>query len=382
MSEKNAKNRINERSMYGKAGIDIHLFVIVILLLLLGLIAMYTSSYASAYYKYGNSYHYVINQFIYSVVGVIAMLAISKFLSIKLLKKLTPLAYVASIVLLLLVPFIGVVRNGAKRWLEVGPISVQPSEIGKIALVLMMSLVIVNFGPKKMATLKFGVIGMGLIMLPIVGLVLIEKHLSATIILCLIAAVLMYVGGTKPRYFLIVAGAGVALVGIVLLVAPYTMSRVQIWFDPWKDSLGKGYQTIQSLLAIGSGGLFGVGLGQSRQKHMYIPEPQNDFIFSIWCEELGFVGALIVILLFALLIWRGIVIAMRAPDKFSGLVVIGLVAKLAWQVIFNIGVVTNTVPNTGISLPFFSYGGTALILQLCEMGIILAISKYSVITKE
>lgn len=383
MSEKRNKNRIGEpkTTLYGKQGIDVHMLVIVILLLLIGLIAMYTSSYATAYYRYGNSYFFVLNQFKYAVLGVVLMLLISKFLTLKMLRSFTPAFYAVSIGLLILVPLIGTESHGAKRWLTVGPISIQPSEIAKIALVLMMSYVIVKLGAKRMATFKYGVIGVALVLVPIAGLIIVEHHLSATIIVCLISAVLMYVGGTKPKYFMLLGLAGITLVGLVLIVLPYTRSRVDIWLDPWKDSMNKGYQTIQSLYAIGSGGLFGVGLGQSRQKHMYIPEPQNDFIFSIWCEELGFVGALVVILLFALLIWRCIVIAMRAPDKFSGLVVVGLASKLAWQVIFNIGVVTNTIPNTGISLPFFSYGGTALVLQLCEMGIILAISRRCQITK-
>ena len=228
-----------------------------------------------------------------------------------------------------------------------------------------------------MSTFRGGILPYGIILLVVCGLIAVEKHISATVLTFAVGIIMMVAGGSNLAWLFSFSAAGVAGVVGIILSSSYAMQRVKVWLDPFIDPQGDGFQNIQSLYAIGSGGFFGLGLGKSRQKYMYIPEPQNDFIFAIACEELGFLGALIIISLFALLIWRGFVIAFRAPDRFSALVVVGIISKVAIQTVLNIAVVTNLVPNTGISLPFFSYGGTALLIQLCEMGVVLAISRYS-----
>ena len=233
-----------------------------------------------------------------------------------------------------------------------------------------------------MKTFKFGILLFGGLLLAMCGLVVVETHLSATVLIATIGLVMMFLGGIRRRYMLI--GLGVAVFLIIIAVSTgvveYAMSRLEYWRDPWMDASGKGYQTIQSLYAIGSGGTLGLGLGESNQK-FWVPEPQNDFIFAIICEEIGFVGASIIIILFALLVWRGFSIAMKSPDKFGALLSIGLVFQVGLQAILNIFVVTNTMPNTGISLPFFSYGGTSLIMLLLEMGVVLSVSRRSRIQK-
>ena len=227
-----------------------------------------------------------------------------------------------------------------------------------------------------MKTFKFGVLFLGLVITVVCVLVVLEPHLSATILIFLIGAVMMIVGGIKLRYVFV--GLGAAVTGVIIVlsgVISYAQDRITYWLDPWAAPVGEGYQTIQSLLSIGSGGWLGRGLGQSRQKYLWVPEPHNDFIFAIVCEELGFIGAIIIIILFCLLMWRGFVIAMKAPDKFGSLMALGLTFQVGLQMALNVLVVTNTIPNTGISLPFFSYGGTSLIILLVEMGIILSISR-------
>jgi cell division protein FtsW len=229
-----------------------------------------------------------------------------------------------------------------------------------------------------MKTFKFGVLFLGLVVAVVCVLVVLEPHLSATVLIFLIGAVMMVVGGIKLRYIFFALGA--AATGVVVLlsgVIKYAQDRITFWLDPWSAPVGEGYQTIQSLLSIGSGGFWGRGLGQSRQKYLWVPEPHNDFIFAIVCEELGFIGAMIIIILFCLLMWRGFVIAMKAPDKFGSLLALGLTFQVGLQMALNVLVVTNTIPNTVISLPFFSYGGTSLLILLFEMGIILSISRSS-----
>ncbi|MBQ3049047.1 MAG: FtsW/RodA/SpoVE family cell cycle protein, partial [Oscillospiraceae bacterium] len=215
-------------------------------------------------------------------------------------------------------------------------------------------------------------------------LMLLEPHVSGTVLIFTLAAIMMFVGGTRFRWFGLAAAAAAVAVGIFLIMPgglSYARERIDIWLDPYVDPQGDGFQTIQSLIAIGSGGIMGKGLGDSRQKYLYIPEPQNDFIFAVVCEELGFVGATIIIILFALLVWRGFIIAMRAKDKFGSMLAVGLTMQVGIQTLLNIAVVTNTVPNTGISLPFFSYGGTALLMLLFQMGVVLSISREARIDK-
>jgi cell division protein FtsW len=292
------------------------------------------------------------------------------------------------VVLLLAVLVVGFSASGAQRWIEIGPLTIQPSEIAKMAVVLLLALIMSKYEKKIELSQRFGghfrygVLYPGLAIALICGLVMLERHLSGLIIIGLLGLVIMFIGGTQKKWMGIIIGAGVAAVGAVLMVSDYAQKRVLTWlFIDQADPQGPAWQTLQGLNAIGSGGLFGVGLGNSRQKYGYVSEPQNDFIFSIICEELGFYGALLVIVLFALLLWRGYKIASKCPDKFTSLVVYGLTTKIALQTVLNIAVVTNSMPNTGISLPFFSSGGTALMIQIFEMGIILSMSRYSYVKK-
>ena len=268
-----------------------------------------------------------------------------------------------------------------KRWIVLGPINFQPSEVAKFAIILLFSSLIAG-NSKQMKSFKFIFFLVVLLGLTC-GLVVLEPHFSATILIFTIGIVLLIVGGLPKRY--IIGGGLLGVGGGVLAVATgiigYGSDRIKYWLDPWADAKGKGFQTIQSLLAIGSGGILGRGIGQSRQKYLWLPEPHNDFIFAIVCEELGRIGAVIIIILFCLLVWRGFTIAMRAQDKFGSLLALGLTFQVGLQAMLNIWVVTNTIPNTGISLPFFSYGGTSLIILLAEMGIVLSVSRSANIEK-
>lgn len=295
------------------------------------------------------------------------------------------IAYAGSVVLLLLVLVIGSsYGSGATRWIQIGPLSLQPSEIAKMAVILVIALVMTSMKSRSAMRQKFGGQFRYGVLLPVLifglicALVMLEHHLSGIIIIGLLGIVTMFLGGTDRKWFFFIFGAGLVAVLLVLSVSDYARVRLDTWLNiDEADALGSAWQTLQGLYAIGSGGFFGVGLGNSRQKYGYVSQPQNDFIFTIICEELGFIGAVLVVVLFGLLIWRGFRIASRAPDKFTSLAAYGLIAKVALQTVLNIAVVTNSMPNTGISLPFFSSGGTSLILQIFEMGIVLNISRYS-----
>jgi cell division protein FtsW len=297
-------------------------------------------------------------------------------------------SYGVSILLLLLVLVVGASEGDAQRWIVIGPITIQPSEIAKLAVVMMLALLMSKYEKQVMSDHKFGgnfrygVLLPGICLAIIVLLVAAEKHISGVMIIAMIGAVVMFMGGTKMRWLAMLAGVVVLGGAALILFSSYADTRIQLWLNiDQMDPLGEAWQTLQGLYAIGSGGLFGLGLGNSRQKFGFVSEPQNDFIFTIICEELGFFGAVIVLLLFALLVWRGFKIASGAPDKFSALVVYGIVFKTALQAALNIAVVTNSMPNTGISLPFFSSGGTALAIQIFEMGIVLNISRFSRVEK-
>lgn len=292
--------------------------------------------------------------------------------------------YAGAVFLLILVLLIGTVGGGAKRWLVLGPITVQPSEIAKPALVMMLALVLTKYEDKVTSkkrfggSFRYGVLLPGALILLICLLVAAEKHISGLLIIGMLGVFVMFLGGTRPKYLLLM-GLLVAVAGCVLiLVSEYAQVRVNTWLHIEEvDPLGSAWQTLQGLYAIGSGGLFGVGFGKGRQKYGYVSQPQNDFVFTIICEELGFAGALAVVSLFAAMVLRGFYIASKAPDRFTSLVVYGLSLKLALQAILNIAVVTNSMPNTGVSLPFFSSGGTFFAIQIFEMGIILSVSRYS-----
>ena len=269
--------------------------------------------------------------------------------------------------------------NGCKRWLVLpGLGTLQPSEIAKFAVVLVFSHVI-SLNHDQMKRFSVGVLPFALVLGVVAALMLLEPHLSGTLLILGIGAVLMFVGGTGLKWFVLAGVSGVAAIGAAVVImpdlVPYAADRLNSWLDPFADPLGDGHQTIQSLYAIGSGGAAGLGLGNSRQKHLFVPEPQNDFIFSIVCEELGFVGACAVVGLFVLLLWRGITLAAHAPDRFGTLLVVGFTVQVALQAVLNMAVVTNTIPNTGISLPFFSSGGTSLMMLLGEMGVVLSVSR-------
>lgn len=375
------KNKLKVFSM--RSGLDMPFFFINMAILVVGLVMMFSASYPNAYYyKNGDSYYFIRSQLIWAVIGVVAMIAVSYFDYHHFHKFAVPILGV-SFVLLVVVLFMPMV-NGVHRWIPLGPIGFQASEITKFAIVLSFAhFISINF--KKMDTFKYGILPYGIILAFTAFLLYLEPHISCLIIVVLLAGGMLYIGGVKLRWFGLVLAIALAAVGYVVLFTDklgYANGRVQGWLDPFTSNPNVDtWQTKQGLYAIGSGGLWGLGLGQSRQKYLYIPEPQNDFIFSVVCEELGFIGALIILILFAMLIWRGIMISMRAKDKFGTLLGIGLTAQVGLQVILNIFVVTNTIPNTGISLPFFSYGGTSLVMLLVQMGIVLSISRTSKIEK-
>ena len=279
-----------------------------------------------------------------------------------------------TLVLLMLVPIIGVKANGSRRWLGVGGLTLQPSELAKLAVILSFSLLICRF-QGKMRSVKYGILAFLTILGIIIGLLILEPHFSASIILIAIGGVMMFLGGVGLGWFIAALGGVTAALAVLLTFFPYASSRISTWRDPFSDPSDRGYQIVQSLYSIGSGGLSGLGLGGSRQKFQYLPEEHNDFIFSVACEELGFIGAALILALFALLILRGYWIALHQRDRFNFLTCAGISTLLAIQVFLNVAVVTNLVPCTGISLPLFSYGGTALLIQLFEMGIILSASR-------
>lgn len=367
-----SRKKSSEKVVAGN--IDYPFLILVILLLGLGLVMVFSSSYATAYYKNLSSTYYFLRQALFAAAGVFIMFAIC-FMDYRRFRVLSPLLMIASIALLILVLFIGVGNYGEKRWINLGFTTFQPSEIAKVAVIFYFSSLITK-NSEKMHTFRYGVLPFIIVLGIIAGLMYLEPHLSGAILIIGVGAALMFIGGTHWLWFAGSIGAAGAAGFLAISFMDYARKRVEIWFDPFIDPRGKGYQIIQSLYAIGSGGLLGLGFGNSRQKYLYLPEAHNDFIFAIVCEELGFIGAAIVILLFALLIWRGYWIALHARDKFGALLVAGITTMIALQTFLNIGVVTGVLPVTGAALPFFSYGGTALLILLAEMGVVLSVSRY------
>ena len=358
-----------------RGGVDRPFLILVLILVCLGSIMVFSASFAYAGYKYDNPYDFVIRQSAWALLGFCVMILAMQF-DYRIYQKLTVPFFIIATVLLCLVPFIGSVRNGAKRWIILGPISVQPSEIMKLALVMLLALYI-SSNRDRMHTFRYGIMLPYVMIGGVMLITVIERHISATLILFLIGTIVIFIGGAPVKILGSFAGIGATALGGVILFSDYAKERVQFWLHPEKDPSDSGYQLLQSLYAIGSGGLLGTGLGNSRQKYLYLPESQNDFIFAIICEEFGLVGAVTVICLFIALVWRGVIIAMRAPDTYSSLLVFGIVSKVALQCIMNIAVVTGTMPVTGVSLPFFSYGGSSLMMLMLEMGMVLSISRYS-----
>lgn len=361
-------------------GVDLTFLILVLLLLMIGLVMLFSSSYAYAYYYFGNSFWFIRSQLMWAIIGVVLMLMVST-VQYKVLEKLAWPVMFVTVPLLIAVFFFDPI-NDSHRWINLGFTTLQPSEIAKFAVVILFAHLIVAMGD-QMKTFRSGILPFAGILGVIAGLMILEPHLSGTLLILSIGAIMMIVGGADLKWFVLVAVVGAACIAVIVLtgVIEYAGGRIDVWLDPFSDPRGIGFQTIQSLYAIGSGGLMGVGIGNSRQKYLYLPEPQNDFIFSVVCEELGFIGATLIIILFALLVWRGFVIALRCKDRFGSLVAIGLTTQVGLQAILNIMVVTNTIPNTGISLPFFSYGGTSLVMLLCQMGVILSVSRETTLEK-
>ncbi len=378
------------------------LLIVTLILVVFGLIMMFSASYANAIYYQDNAYHYISSQLVYAIIGLIGMFIVSR-VDYGIIQKSNWIIYFISLIMLIITLFMPEI-NGARRWIIFGGFTFQPSEVAKFATIVLIASLVARY-PDRMKKIKYGFFQPLFFVGLFLAVTLNQTHLSGSIIIISIAFVMMFAGGSKLRWFIV---SGLIVLGLVLLVLfamnmidgsqsetaivdgdlVYEQSststnpiiaraqdRIGLWLDPFNHEYG--YQTVQSLIAIGSGGVFGLGLGNSRQKHLYVPEPQNDFIFAITCEELGFVGAVFVIVLFMLFIFRGFSIALKARDKFGALVALGITAQVGIQTIFNIAVVSNTVPNTGISLPFFSQGGTSLVILLLEVGVLLSISRAS-----
>lgn len=357
--------------------IDIPFLGLTIALLTIGLIMLFSASYPYAYYYKDSSYYYFIRQILFAVAGLVAMLLMSK-INYKILKAIYKPVFIVTIALLVIVLFHHTNVQNFKRWIPLGPVTIQPSDLAKFTIILTLAVYISKYY-KKMKTMKYGIlIPIGIIAI-FCGLIYLEHHLSCTILMFFIGACLMFAGGSDWKLFAfglaVIVLLGFLVVSFPTLIENYAGKRIVAWLDKDYDPLNGRWQTNNSLYAIGSGGFFGVGLGNSKQKYLYVSEPQNDFIFSIVCEELGFLGAAIIIVLFAALVIRGLIIASRCKDKFGSLLIIGVVAQIGLQVVLNILVVTDTLPNTGFALPFFSYGGTAIFMLLFEIGVVLSVSR-------
>jgi len=357
-----------------KKPFDFWIFASVILLLSIGTIMVFSSSYYFSVKTVGNSFYLLIPQLKYMILSIIVLIVTMNF-DYRKWGKLSPLILMVCIGLLILVliPGVGVVRNGARRWLPVGG---QPSEMAKLGLIMFLSF---SLSKRKDVLQSFmkGLLPYLALIGFVAGLVVIEPHLSGALIIVITASIILFCAGAKISHFVAIAIPGILAVVGAIFFSSYRSDRVMAWIDPFKYKMDEGWQTVQSLLAIGSGGLFGRGLGQSMQKYLYIPEPYNDYIFAILAEELGYVGTLFVMLLFLVFIWRGIKVAMNAPDILGSLMATGITSLIGIQFLFNIAVVTNSIPSTGISLPFFSYGGTSLIFLMFGVGILLNISRFS-----
>jgi len=393
-------------------GMDKPMLVITLVILLIGIIMVLSASFTRSLYLQGDPLRLFSRQLIFAVSGVALMLVTSR-ISVRTISRWSMQLLLVSIVLLVLVLIIGIRVNGARRWIglggENGFMTFQPSEIAKMALILSFAQMMCKLGRDRMRTFKFGVIPFAVVTGIMIVLLRMQPHLSAIIIITALAAIMMFAGGTRLRWFLLAVTILIAMIsGFVffqlrtadpdvaisnvsmdtvrenldLRSLGYEGRRITAWLNPDADPLRDGFQIRQSLNAVGSGGLLGLGLGQSRQKHLYLPEEHNDYIFAIVCEELGFIGAMLILMLFALLIIRGYWLAMNANDKFSSLITIGITSLLAIQVFLNVAVVINLLPATGISLPFFSYGGTALWIQLVQIGIILSVSREIPLTRD
>lgn len=381
---------------FASGSMDIPFFLLLITIVTIGLIMLFSASYTYSYYFRNGSTEIFTNQLIFALIGLVLMYIISR-IRYEYFRLVAIIGFFVSVGLLVLVLFLPEYKPGFKRWIDLGFVTFQPSEIAKIGLILILSYLlernykgvtgkvpnemILRMTNGKLTVYKSftSLVFYGCIILLFAGLVYLEHHVSGTILILAIGVVMLFLGEVKGKWF-IIAGIVIVIAAIVLIANPsilqeYAGERITAWLDKDYSPMKARWQTNNSLYAIGSGGFLGTGLGQSKQKHLYVSEPQNDFIFSIVCEELGFVGATAIIILFALLIYRGIKIGLMAKDRFSALLCMGIAFQVGIQVALNIGVVTDFLPNTGISLPFFSAGGTSLIILLCEMGMILSVSR-------
>ena len=382
-AEKMRRKAVERKHLLAAKGgrIDVPFLLLTLLLTVIGLVMLFSASFPSAYYEKGDPAYYFKRQAIFAAIGMVGLVFAAKF-NYQRWRGAARLLLIFSVFLLMLVliPGIGISHNNARRWLGIDQVfTFQPSEIAKLAVIVYFADSI-SKKREKMLQWREGIVPYAVILGVLSILMLLEPHLSGTILIVGTGAIMMAVGGMQG--WLIGAGVGgVAAVAVLFVKAveagiiSYGASRITMWHDPWLDTSDDGYQMVQSLIAIGSGGLLGLGLGKGRQKFLYLPEEHNDFIFAVVCEELGLIGACIIMLIFALLLLRGFWIALHARDRFGTLLVVGIMTHLGLQVFLNIAVVTGLVPATGISLPFFSYGGTALALQLVEMGIVLSVSR-------
>lgn len=386
-SKRRRKHTASHKTLLRGMGLDLPFMILVLVLVIIGLIMMFSASYPVAYYEIGDSYYYLRRQLIFAVIGIAAMIGLS-FFNYNKLHKFAPIFLGISYLALIAVLFTSS-DTGVHRWFELGIVRFQASELTKFAIILFFA----HWGSKyydKMQYAKYSVLPGILIFGTTAALLLLEPHYSGIVIILILTVLMLFLSGMSIRYFVV---GGVLIVAAVIVawstgLLTYAMTRMDGWGQALEytssdtEMWNLTWQTRNSLYAIGSGGLFGLGLGQSRQKYLYLPEPQNDFIFAIVCEELGFVGAVIILLIFALLVWRGITLSLRAKDRFGKLLGIGISSQIGIQVILNILVITDWLPNTGISLPFFSYGGSSLVMLLAQMGIVLSISRTANIEKQ
>lgn len=369
------------------AGFDMHFFVLLMMILIVGLATLYSASHVYAFeHNDGDSYYYITRQGIFAVIGFVAMLFIST-IDYHVLHKFSWPLWIVSLGLLVL-PLVMPSATGIRRWVHFGSFSFQPSEIAKFAVVLLLAHYI-SIHHKKMKKFTNGFIFPLIPVAVTCALVIVEPHLSGTLLIGILGFAMMFIGGTRWGYIVGTILLGLAGVVFMVMVLGYEQDRMLVWFHPLESFANEiefpdgasgrdmAWQTVQSLYAIGSGGLLGQGPGNSRQKHLFLPEPQNDFIFSIFCEEMGWIGAVLLLILFGLFVWRGFKIALKAPDKFGCMLALGLTLQIGVQVAINVAVVSNLLPNTGISLPFFSYGGTSLVMLMAQMGVVLSVSRQS-----
>lgn len=380
------KDKFKGFSSYLNNPVDFTLVITVLLLLSIGLVMILSASSPTSLQKYGNSYEYFVKQLFFAILGLIGMYFVSK-IDYRIYQRFYKQAWWLSAILLLAVLILGSKAKGAKRWIDLGFTTFQPSEIVKFLMIVFYAGILVK-NRNELGKFWKGLVKHLLFLVPIIVLLILEPHLSTSIVIIITCCVIIITAGCKFWQFCasgVVAVGGIGSLATILFLASeffrdrfqYALTRITVFLDPWKYQTDEGWQVIQSLYAIGSGGLFGTGLGDSKQKYLYLPEPHNDFIFSVLAEELGFVGCAIVFALFAVFIWRGILIAIKAPDMFGSLVAVGITTLVGIQAIINVAVVTSSMPATGMQLPFFSYGGTALCILLCEVGVLLGISRAS-----